>query len=97
MTITLTLNNRQVAMLHALFGEATTQNITDAIKKCYEEYLCTECNSAVTTAYERVIAYMNNHPTNNPFGDENIELFQALDDAMALIGRNFQNNEEKEN
>lgn len=97
MTITLTLNNRQVAMLHALFGEATTQNITDAIKKCYEEYLSTECNSAVTTAYERVIAYMNNHPTNNPFGDENIELFQALDDAMALIGRNFQNNEEKEN
>lgn len=97
MTITLTLNNRQVAMLHALFGEATTQNITDAIKKCYEEYLYTESNSAVTTAYERVIAYMNNHPTNNPFGDENIELFQALDDAMALIGRNFQNNEEKEN
>lgn len=27
MTITLTLNNRQVAMLHAIFGEATTPDI----------------------------------------------------------------------
>lgn len=97
MTITLTLNNRQIAMLHALFGEATTQNTVSAIKRSYAEYLSSESNSAVTTAYERVIAYMNNHPTYAPFGNESTELFKALDDAMAMIGRNFQDNEEKEN
>lgn len=94
MTITLTLNNRQVAMLHALFGLSTTQSITDAIRQNYEDYLSTEYNSAVTTAYERVIAYMNNHPTYAPFGNENTELFEALDDAMAMIGRSFQNEKE---
>lgn len=97
MTITLTLNNRQVAMLHALLGQATTSTITNAVRNTYEEYLVTESNSAVCGAYERIIAYMNNHPTYAPFGNENTELFEALDDAMALIGRNFQNNEEKEN
>lgn len=97
MTITLTLNNRQLAMLHALLGEATFQDTVNAIRRTYEEYLITESNSAVTAAYERVIAYVNNHPGYAPFGDEEQELFVALDDAMALIGRNFQNNKEKEN
>ena len=95
MTITLTLNNIQVAILHALLGQATTSTIVNAIRDDYEEYLATESNSAVCGAYERVIAYMNNHPYHVPFGDEDSKLFDALDDAMALIGRNF--NKEKEN
>lgn len=95
MTITLTLNNIQVAILHALLGQATTSTIVNAIRDDYEEYLATESNSAVSGAYERVIAYMNNHPSHAPFGDEDSKLFDALDDAMALIGRNF--NKEKEN
>lgn len=95
MTITLTLNNIQVAILHALLGQATTSTITNAVRDTHEEYLVTESNSAVSSAYERVIAYMNNHPSHVPFGDEDSKLFDALDDAMALIGRNF--NKEKEN
>ena len=95
MTITLTLNNIQVAILHALLGQATTSTITNAVRNTYEEYLVTESNSAVSGAYERVIAYMNNHPSHVLFGDEDSKLFDALDDAMALIGRNF--NKEKEN
>lgn len=97
MNITLTLNNRQVAILHALLGQATTSDITNAVRNDYEQYLATESNSAVCGAYERVIAYMNNHPSHIPFGDEDSKLFDALDDAMAMIGRSFQNNEEKEN
>ena len=95
MTITLTLNNIQVAILHALLGQATTSTIVNAIHDDYEEYLVTESNSAVSGAYERVITYMNNHPSHVPFGDEDSKLLDALDDAMALIGRNF--NKEKEN
>ena len=39
MTITLTLNNRQVAMLHAIFGEATTQNIVNAVVVSWSEFI----------------------------------------------------------
>lgn len=95
MNITLTLNNRQVAILRALLGQATTSTITEAIRNDYEQYLATESNSAVCAAYERVIAYMNNHPSHVPFGDDDSKLFDALDDAMAMIGRSF--NKEKEN
>lgn len=97
MNITLTLNNRQVAILHALLGQATTSDIINAVRNDYEQYLATESNSAVCSAYERVIAYMNNHPSYIPFGDEDSKLFDALDDAMAMIGRSFLNDEKKEN
>ena len=93
MTITLTLNNIQVAILHALLGQATTSTITNAVRNTYEEYLVTESNSAVSGAYERVIAYMNNHPSHVPFGDEDSKLFDALDDAMRAIGRNLESKE----
>ena len=41
MTITLTLNNRQVAMLHAIFGEATTQSIMNAVSNAYTQFPAT--------------------------------------------------------
>lgn len=97
MNITLTLNNRQVAMLHAIFGRATTQDIATAICENYHDYLATESNSAVCAAYKRTVTYMNNHNSYAPFGGDDLDLFDALNDAMALTGRNFQNNEEKEN
>lgn len=95
MKVTLELNNIQVAILHALLGQATISTVANAVREDYEEYLATESNSAVYGAYERVIAYMNNHPSYAPFGDEEDNLFDALDDAMTLIGKKF--NEEKEN
>ena len=97
MTITLALNNIQVAILHALLGQATTSAITNAVRNDYEEYLVTESNSAVSGAYERVIAYMNNHPSHVPFGDEDSKLFDALDDAMRAIGRNLKSKEDSDN
>ena len=95
MTITLTLNNRQVAMLHAIFGETTTQSIMNAVSNEYSNFLNDCPNDPICTTYKHTVAFMNNHPTYAPFGDEDSKLFDALDDAMALIGRNF--NKEKEN
>lgn len=94
MTTTLTLNNIQVAILHALLGQATTSTITGAIHDDYEQCLISEPNSPVCEAYKRVIAYMNNHPSHVPFGEADSRLFDALDDAMAMIGRSF--NKDKE-
>ena len=97
MTITLTLNNRQVAMLHAIFGEATTQNIMNAVSNEYSNFLNDCPNDPICTAYKRTVAFMNNHPTYAPFGDDNTDLFEALDDAMRTIGRNLKNKEDTPN
>lgn len=93
MTITLNLNNRQITMLHAIFGEATTQDTTNAVNNEYANFLEDCPNDPVCTAYKHTVAFMNNHPTKSPFGDENIELFGILDDAMRTIGRNLNNTE----
>lgn len=97
MTITLTLNNRQVAMLHAIFGETTTQSIMNAVSNEYSNFLNDCPNDPICTAYKHTVAFMNNHPTYAPFGDDNIELFEALDDAMCAIGRNLKNKEDSDN
>ena len=97
MTITLTLNNIQVAMLHAIFGEATTQNIVNAVSNEYSNFLNDCPNDPICTAYKHTVAFMNNHPIYAPFGDDNIDLFEALDDAMRTIGRNFKNKEDTPN
>ena len=97
MTITLTLNNRQVAMLHAIFGEATTQNIVNAVSNEYSNFLNDFPNDPICTAYKHTVAFMNNHPIYAPFGGDNIDLFQTLDDAMRTIGRNFKNKEDTPN
>ena len=97
MTITLTLNNRQVAMLHAIFGEATTFDIAKAINGEYVNYLEDCPNDPVCTAYKHTVAFMNNHPIYAPFGDDNIDLFEALDNAMRTIGCNFKNKEDTPN
>lgn len=93
MTITLTLNNRQVAMLHAIFGEATTQNIVNAVSNEYSNFLNDCPNDPICTAYKHTVAFMNNHPIYAPFGDDNIDLFQTLDDAMRTIGCNLESKE----
>ena len=97
MTITLTLNNIQVAMLHAIFGEATTFDIAKAINGEYVNYLEDCPNDPVCTAYKHTVAFMNNHPTHAPFGDDNTDLFEILDNAMRTIGRNFKNKEDTPN
>ena len=52
MTITLTLNNRQVAMLHAIFGEATTFDIAKAINGEYvREHLGSDAKKADMKRY----------------------------------------------
>ena len=93
MTITLTLNNRQVAMLHAIFGEATTFDIAKAINGEYVNYLEDCPNDPVCTAYKHTVAFMSNHPTYAPFGDDTTDLLEALDDAMRTIGRNLESKE----
>ena len=93
MTITLTLNNIQVAMLHAIFGEATTFDIAKAIDSEYVNYLEDCPNDPVCTAYKHTVAFMNNHPIYAPFGDDNIDLFEILDNAMRVIGRNLESEE----
>lgn len=97
MTITLTLNNRQVAMLHAIFGEATTPDIANTINGEYASYLESCPDDPICTAYEHTVAFMNSHPTYAPFGDDNTDLFEALDDAMRTIGRNLKNKEDTPN
>ena len=97
MTITLTLNNIQVAMLHAIFGEATTQNIVNAVNNEYSNFLNDCPNDPICTAYKHTVAFMNNHPTYAPFGDDTTDLLEALDDAMRTIGRNFKNKEDTPN
>ena len=97
MTITLTLNNRQVAMLHAIFGEATTQNIVNAVSNEYSNFLNDCPNDPVCTAYKHTVVFMNNHPTHAPFGDDNTDLFEILDDAMRTIGRNLESKEDVPN
>lgn len=93
MTITLTLNNRQVAMLHAIFGEATTFDIAKAINSEYVNYLEDCPNDPICTAYKHTVAFMNNHPTYAPFGDDTTDLLEALDDAMRTIGCNLESKE----
>ena len=93
MTITLTLNNRQVAMLHAIFGEATTQSIMNAVSNEYSNFLNDCPNDPICTAYKHTVAFMNNHPAYAPFGDDTTDLLEALDDAMRTIGRNLENKE----
>ena len=97
MTITLTLNNRQVAMLHAIFGEATTFDIAKAIDSEYVNYLEDCPNDPVCTAYKHTVAFMNNHPTHAPFGDDNTDLFEILDNAMRTIGCNLESKEDDPN
>lgn len=97
MTITLTLNNRQVAMLHAIFGEATTQNIVNAVSNEYSNFLNDCPNDPVCTAYKHTVAFMNNHPTHAPFGDDNTDLFEILDNAMRTIGCNLESKEDDPN
>ena len=97
MTITLTLNNRQVAMLHAIFGEATTADTANAVNNEYASCLESCPNDPICTAYKHVVGFMNNHPTYSPFGDDNTDLFEALDDAMRTIGRNLKNKEDVNN
>lgn len=97
MTITLTLNNRQVAMLHAIFGAATTQSIVNAVSNEYSNFLNDCPNDPICTAYEHTVAFMNNHPTYAPFSDDNTDLFEALDDAMRTIGRNLKSKEDSNN
>ena len=97
MTITLTLNNRQVAMLHAIFGEATTQSIMNAVSNEYSNFLNDCPNDPICTAYKHTVAFMNNHPTDAPFGDDNTDLFEVLDDAMRAIGRNLKSKEDSDN
>ena len=93
MTITLTLNNRQVAMLHAIFGETTKPDIANAVNNEYASYLEDSPNDPICTAYKHAVVFMNNHPTYAPFGDDEADLFEALDDAMRTIGRNLENKE----
>lgn len=90
MTITLTLNNRQVAMLHAIFGETTKPDIVNAVNSEYASYLEDSPNDPICTAYKHAVVFMNNHPTYAPFGDDDADLFEALDDAMRTIGRNLE-------
>ena len=97
MTITLTLNNRQVAMLHAIFGETTRLDVTNAVNSEYANYLESCPNDPICTAYKHVVTFMNNHPTSTPFGDDDTELFEALDDAMRTIGRNLKDKEDVNN
>ena len=97
MTITLTLNNRQVAMLHAIFGEATTFDIAKAIDSEYVNYLEDSPNDPICEAYKHAVVFMNNHPTHAPFGDDNTDLFEILDDAMRTIGRNLESKEDVPN
>lgn len=97
MTITLTLNNRQVAMLHAIFGEASTFDIAKAVSNEYSNFLNDCPNDPICTAYKHTVAFMNNHPTYAPFGDDTTDLLEALDDAMRTIGRNFNNKEDTPN
>lgn len=97
MTITLTLNNRQVAMLHAIFGEATTQNIVNAVSNEYSNFLNDCPNDPICTAYKHTVVFMNNHPTHAPFGDDNTDLFEILDNAMHTIGRNLESKENSDN
>ena len=97
MTITLTLNNRQVAMLHAIFGEATTFDIAKTIDREYINYLNDSPNDPICAAYKHTVAFMNNHPTYAPFGDDTTDLLEALDDAMRTIGRNLENKEDTSN
>lgn len=88
MNITLNLDNIQVAILHALLGQATASTITEAVRDEYNQ-LTEQSNPVICEAYKHVIAYMNNHPSYVPFGDADSRLFDALDDAMATIGRSF--------
>lgn len=97
MTITLTLNNRQVAMLHAIFGEATTFDIAKAINIEYASYFEDSPNDPICTAYKHTVAFMNNHPIYAPFGDDTTDLLEALDDAMRTIGRNLESKEDTPN
>ncbi len=97
MTITLNLNNRQVTMLHAIFGRASTQDVVNAVLEEYRGYLDDNPNDPVCTAYKHTATFINNHPFVTPFGDENIDLFEALDDAMRAIGRNLKNKEDTPN
>ena len=94
MTITLTLNNRQVAMLHAIFGEATKPDIVNAVNGEYASYLEDSPNDPICTAYKHAVVFMNNHPTYAPFGDDDDSLFEALNDAMRTIGRNLESKED---
>ena len=94
MTITLTLNNRQVTMLHAIFGEATTFDIVNAVNNEYSNFLNDCPNDPICTTYKHTVAFMNNHPTYAPFGDDTTDLLEALDNAMRTIGRNLESKED---
>ena len=94
MTITLPLTNRHVAMLHAIFGETTTQSIMNAVSNEYSNFLNDCPNDPICTTYKHTVAFMNNHPTYAPVGDGTTDLLEALDDAMRTIGRNLENKED---
>ena len=97
MTLTLTLKNRQLAMLHAIFGATTTQRIMNAVSNEYSNFLNDCPNDPICTAYKHTVAFMNNHPIYAPFGDDTTDLLEALDDAMRTIGRNLESKEDVPN
>lgn len=83
MKATLELNNIQLTILHALVGHSTAQEIANIVHITNEDM---PVASSVGKVYRRAIAFMNNHPTTSPLGDEDNALFDILDNAMLYMG-----------
>ena len=87
MKVTLDLDHVQLTILHTLVGQSGDTAISKKVVEEAQEYSYTDEN--IFEAYKHTLAYINNHPTYLPFGDELSDLFEKIDNAMTECGKAF--------
>lgn len=88
--VTLNLTDNQVIMLHAAFTNYLPEELANIINENLNYYHEEEPQSPYTTAYEIIKQFIETNPENNPFGEEDIDLFDELEWAVEDIGRERQ-------
>lgn len=85
--VTLTLTDAQAIMLHAVFVNHLPEEIVGFINQNYDYYLEEDPCSPYDAAYESIKQFIKTNPKNNPFGEEDVDLFDELEWTMEDIGR----------
>lgn len=86
--VTLNLTNNQAIMLHAIFGNLAPEDIIDMVNGNLNNYIKNgEEDTYYFTAYRALKHFINAHPTKDPFGEQDVDLFDELDWIVEGIGR----------
>ena len=93
--ITLNLTDAQAIMLHAVFVNHLPEEIVGFINQNYDYYLEEDPCSPYAAAYESIKQFIEANPENKSFGEEDVNLFDELEETVEDIGRECLKNERK--